>query len=339
MSKDIQGLDGFIWWTGVVENRQDPLNLCRCQIRIFGWHQDDLNMIPSADLPWAHPAFAVNSTTINKTPKEGDWVIGFFMDGKSGQFPCYFGYVPGIPEFLPDNAVGFSDPADNLAERPSYLTDGNAQQYPSILNEPSTSRLYRNEMTDQTVLGVIAENLVTGIPTADGQSWDQPDTSYDAVPPYNDVHETESGHVFELDDTVGAERIHLAHRTGTHIEMRPDGSRMIKVEGTNYEIIAGDDYVNITGTCNITVNGNANIQVDGDVTALVQGNVDATVNGNVTAQVDGNVDATIGGNVTASVGGDMSASISGSMSQSVGGSYSINSGGSFTVSAASINLN
>jgi hypothetical protein len=30
------GLNGFAWWMGVVENRNDPLKMGRCQVRIFG---------------------------------------------------------------------------------------------------------------------------------------------------------------------------------------------------------------------------------------------------------------------------------------------------------------
>ena len=33
------GKDGFVWWKGVIENRDDPLHLGRCQVRIFGWHK------------------------------------------------------------------------------------------------------------------------------------------------------------------------------------------------------------------------------------------------------------------------------------------------------------
>ena len=32
--------DGFNWWIGVVENRQDPEKLGRCKVRIFGYHTD-----------------------------------------------------------------------------------------------------------------------------------------------------------------------------------------------------------------------------------------------------------------------------------------------------------
>ena len=29
-------------------------------------------------------------------PKIGDWVVGFFMDGESGQFPVMMGILPGL---------------------------------------------------------------------------------------------------------------------------------------------------------------------------------------------------------------------------------------------------
>jgi hypothetical protein len=36
--KDFAGKNGFIWWTGVVEDRKDPLKLGRCRVRCIGWH-------------------------------------------------------------------------------------------------------------------------------------------------------------------------------------------------------------------------------------------------------------------------------------------------------------
>jgi len=52
------GLDGFVWFTGVVEDRNDPSKLGRVRVRCLGFHTDDLVDIPTADLPWAtvmHP--------------------------------------------------------------------------------------------------------------------------------------------------------------------------------------------------------------------------------------------------------------------------------------------
>ena len=43
------GLDGFVWFTGVVENRNDPAKLGRVQVRCLGYHTENLNDIPSED--------------------------------------------------------------------------------------------------------------------------------------------------------------------------------------------------------------------------------------------------------------------------------------------------
>ena len=47
------GLDGFVWFTGVVEDRNDPDKLGRVRVRCLGFHTEDLVDIPTADLPWA----------------------------------------------------------------------------------------------------------------------------------------------------------------------------------------------------------------------------------------------------------------------------------------------
>jgi hypothetical protein len=36
---------------GVVENRIDPLQLGRCQVRIFGHHTENKQLLPTSDLP------------------------------------------------------------------------------------------------------------------------------------------------------------------------------------------------------------------------------------------------------------------------------------------------
>ena len=280
--QNFMGQTGFIWWVGVVENRKDPLNLGRCQVRIFGWHTENLQLIPTEDLPWVHPVVPINESDTSKTPLEGQYVMGFFFDGESGQFPAYFGVIPGIPNTKPFQGKGFSDmrtPSD-LQNSPRPF-GGTPSLYPNQLDEPTTSRLFRNENIDKTIIQREKDARVKSIPVSDGSTWSQPTPSYATVPPFNSVKETESGHVMEFDDTKDAERIHLAHRTGTHIEMRPDGSKVTKVVKDNYELIAGDDYVNIVGDCNITINGNANLYVKGNHVEKVDGNYTLQVAGAV----------------------------------------------------------
>lgn len=103
MSKQINtfaGLNGFVWWVGrivlVDGDAVDPLAIGRYRVRIFGWHTDNKSLLPDKDLPWAHPMFSINNSK-SWSPLEPDsWVMGFFMDGESGQFPIIMGFLPGI---------------------------------------------------------------------------------------------------------------------------------------------------------------------------------------------------------------------------------------------------
>ena len=72
IEKDFAGRNGFIWWTGVVESRQDPLNLGRCQIRMFGWHTDNKQLLPTGDLSWALPGNSPNQSMTSAVPLVGD---------------------------------------------------------------------------------------------------------------------------------------------------------------------------------------------------------------------------------------------------------------------------
>ena len=82
-------------------------------------------------------------------------------------------------------------------------------------------------------------------------SWTEPEsaanTDYQPIYPYNNVQVTESGHSFEMDDTPTRERVRLQHRSGTFIEMHPNGDEVHKVYGNGYEITIKDKNVLIKG--------------------------------------------------------------------------------------------
>jgi hypothetical protein len=127
-------------------------------------------------------------------------------------------------------------------------------------------------------------------------AWIEPRSDYQAQYPYNNLTQTESGHLFEMDDTPGAERVRLQHRSGTFTETQSDGTRINKIVGTNYEIIAQDNNVLIKGTCNITIVGDSVMHVQGDATLQVDGNVYESINGDVNQQVAGDMTTTVTGN-------------------------------------------
>lgn len=145
--KNRLGHDNFVWWIGVVEDRVDPLNLGRCKVRIFGSHTDNLQEIPTADLPWATPIYPVNDSRSFSTPMEGDYVFGFFMDGTSSQAPAMLGVFPAIPQKEPDEETGKgftatakyvnSQISEENAVKPIVYTDTPAMK-PVRVGKPTT---------------------------------------------------------------------------------------------------------------------------------------------------------------------------------------------------------
>jgi hypothetical protein len=321
---DFAGTGQFVWWIGFVENRNDPLKLGRVKVRCVGWHADNKMQLPTDVLPWAQVSLPTNGVN-TYSPKEGEMVFGFFMDGPMAQEPIVLGVFPSIPLKAANIQEAFSDPrtAAQLATAPrapeskTYNTDGTgieiteksqAINYPLNLDEPTTSRLARNDSDTitKTFIQERKENKVTDVPTATS-TWNEPETKYGSVYPYNNVMETESGHIVEYDDTPGKERIQIAHRNGSFTEWYPDGDKVEKITKDKYSIVMKDDNVYIMGDCNITVQGNAEVYVQK----------------NANVKIDGNVEVQVGGNYN----------------EIVSGSYTLRSEGNMKIDAPNINLN
>lgn len=256
MKKDFAGLNGFIWWIGVVEDRQDPLKLGRCRVRIAGWQTDDVVSLPTEKLPWAMPMNPLNME-IAHTPKEGDMVVGFFIDGENGQEPVMMGTLPGIPLDKAQIQKGFND-RRNEGQLSSSPVRPNEQptNYPRVLDEPTTSRLARNETLDNSIVSMKKDKRLSIV---------EPEPYYNAKYPYNSVYESESGHALEFDDTKDSERVHIYHRAGSYIEWGPDGSRAERIQKDKFTVVVGDENVYIQGDVNIQVDGNYNLNVTGDI--------------------------------------------------------------------------
>lgn len=304
--KEFLGLDGFYWWFGVVESRQDPKGLGRCQVRIYGAHTDSLSDIPSADLPWAHPINSLN-TPMFSTPKEGDYVFGFFLDGKFAQQPIMMGVMPTIPLEVPTADFGFGDirteeQLKNSPKKPDGIDYGDNDGIGASIIErkggfgtlrypyeslspsgsyPTNSDLARHERIARSFIQRRRDSLNAQINGAFGTSWGEPYPAYNAKYPYNRVMETESGHIQEFDDTPGAERIHTAHRSGTFEEIYPSGTKVEKIVKNNYKIVLCDDHVYIAGRVNIVVDSDADIRVEGNLRVEGRGNMTFGVAGDV----------------------------------------------------------
>lgn len=90
-------------YIGVIEDRNDPLKLGRCKVRVIGLHTHDVVKLPTADLPWAVPMQPITSAAmsgIGVTPLglvEGTNVIVMFQD-EDKQYPIILGSIGGIPQ-------------------------------------------------------------------------------------------------------------------------------------------------------------------------------------------------------------------------------------------------
>ena len=298
--ENFQGQDGFVWFTGVVEDRNDPTKLGRVRVRCVGYHTDDKIKIPTEDLPWAWVLQTVHTPSMNgmgHTPGflvEGTWVMGFFRDPDTLQEPIIMGSLPGVPEKLGDPNKGFNDP--NRRETNPELDGYNTSVYPRTTGEPDTNRLARNFEVQDTIVGDKKAKVVEGIRSADGTTYDEPTTTYNAVYPKNHVFESESGHIVEYDDSSGVERVAQYTMPGTFYEVDAAGNRVDKVVSNDYHLVSGNNHEHIQGDMHLTVEGTLNIkckafniEVTDDYTEDVGGNQTIKIEGSRTTDINGSV--------------------------------------------------
>ena len=306
---EFMGKNGFQWFVGVVEDRSDPKTLGRLRVRCLGYHTENLDKLPTASLPWAHVMNPITSATVSglgQTPLgavEGTWVVGFFQDGSDAQQPIVIGTLPGVPSELPTkgNNKGFQDEvnavypkytetdvnrlavnAKTTAAAGQVSKDANPHSSLTIRKADREKNIGRADFNEVEIKRANLEPLI--LSGDDGTEFSEPLTPYNAQYPYNHVYESEAGHIREIDDTEGAERIHERHATGTGYEIGPDGSKVTRVKKDNYDLITGDDFAHIKGNSSTTVDGGVRVFVNAD---------GATDDGHYTIEVGNNANVNI----------------------------------------------
>lgn len=306
---------GMRHFIGVVEDRNDPDKLGRVKVRVYSVHNSDKSLVPTELLPWAivlNPVTSASMSGVGRSPTgivEGSWVFGIFLDEGEFQQPLVMGTLVGNPSEPPNKDRGFNDPNEIYPLNDPELAE---------LNESSVNRHARDETAeDHITLIEKRDKRIVNIETArapevkqvqpnkadsyyvrpkfdephprfGGQGPDYPPTVPQSVYPLNHVWYTEAGHLFEVDDTPDAERIHWYHTTGTFMEVQPDGNRVTKVNGTDYEIIINDKDVLVKGSVNVRVEGDARLYVKGNMFTEVENDYFLTVGGDYIKKVAGN---------------------------------------------------
>jgi len=317
---EFMGKNGFQWFVGVVEDRQDPQTLGRLRVRCLGYHTEDLNKLETKDLPWAHVMNPITSATVSglgQSPLgavEGTWVVGFFQDGSDAQQPIIIGTLPGVPSELPDTGSkkGFMDAVNGAYPKYKNETDVNRLSV-NDKDLPHSSLTIRNADLDTSVGTAQIDGVFNGVApiptdldlgaervisphtdyTIKGGEWTEPTTPYAAEYPYNHVYESEAGHIREMDDTPGSERIHERHSSGSGYEIHPDGTKVTRVKQDSYTIISNDEYCHVQGTGRQTFDGGLRVRVNSTGTEGSNYNIEVGANASVNVEVNkGNINLT-----------------------------------------------
>ena len=319
----IQNGGVFVWFTGVVEDINDPKEMGRVRVRCYGYHTSSLIDLPTEDLPWASPMLPVTSASMTELGTSatgllnGSWVVGFFRDGTNGQDPVIMGSIPSVSSEV-DYLFGFTDPEAR------YPVDTKLDIPETPLAAKSIGAAYKTAFS-YTKKSDFRKDF-DGVSCANGKygPWSFPPIDSVIAPQYPKNHviayekkddAVEDSHIVEFDVTPGQERISTIHRTGTYNEVTPTGDKTEVINGNNFQVVVKDNNVLVNGSCNLTVNSNC------------------------TTNIVGNWDIQVGGNVTTVVGGNYVENIGGSLKQTTGGACTESYGGNQTTSAPNIFLN
>lgn len=236
MTTKTLGENGFRWFIGtVVDRKSDPQKLGRVKVRIYAVH-DDPATTPDDQLPWAtiiNPPQSASSNQIGITP---------------------LGILEG------STVVGF-------------FADGAEGQLPMILG--TIAGIPENDISKHDVAKLAREeNDLQNSKAAARQTGTlvtEPPSAYKAEYPFNKVYRSERGHVVEIDDTEGEERLHLYHRKGTFTEIDKDGNRVDKIVGDNYTVVAKNNNVLVEGDCIVDIKGKSIVRIEKTSNILVIG--------------------------------------------------------------------
>ena len=342
------GQDGFSWFIGVVEDRNDPKKASRVRVRCLGYHTTDIQEIPTEDLPWATvmmPVTAGANSGIGMSPHfliEGTWVVGFFRD-PAKQEPVIMGALPGVntsetTDFTiaaSSEVGGYSNKTSTSAPPAATTTTGGFKdpnsKYPTSLyiDKPDTNLLAQEAFDTHPSKSI--KDAKDSWSTASGSAEQPATTQSSAKYPTNHVFETETGHYVEFDDTEGNERIHLYHKKGTFIEIDSAGNMIIKTVGNVTNIVAGNMDTYVKGNYSVSAGGNIDIYAGKNLTEKVDGNVKITVTGNV--------ESAITGSLTEEVTMDVTQDYKVNLTTTIGALGSIKASAAMVVGGSSISFN
>ncbi len=282
---------GITLYKGVIEDNNDPKKIQRVRVRVYGIHteknensDETFAHVKTADLPWAEVIGdtgmgLVGGIGLSSVLHQGTWVWVILEEGDFNK-PVVIGTVTGINSNSP---VGKAQSGEGFYDPDEKYPDADRSQ------ETDVNRMARAEGLDDTMHQFINDNLSENEPTSTSDLSEYPNSS---------VFESGSGHIVEIDDTEGNERVRVIHRSGSYFEFKADGSIVQKGTGPkSHYIELGDVDEYIAGAVNKQIAGAVNKQIAGALNAIIGGNATIDTDGNVTINIGGALTVTASGAV------------------------------------------
>ena len=272
--------------TAMLSNTQNNYNIL---VRLGKIKETDDYKVAGGLIASAHVMGAKNADKLDKKDTAGQRAGKYFTLGNTtlgGDATEVIRQYQESGNYLPQTSTLNNE---DLA-RVGGFTDPN-KKYPKY-EYTGLSDINKLAVSDRTHLSFqIKENKrIEKIPLArTDQTWDEPEPAYGAAYPYNQVIETEAGHVIEIDSTPNAERLQIFHKAGTYIEIDVNGSMVRKVVGENYEIMDRNNFVYVKGAQCLTVEGKTSILVKDNAQIEVEGNLSVTGHGDALVQAAGSM--------------------------------------------------
>ena len=353
---NFMGKDGFNWFVGVVEDRNDPSALGRVRVRCLGYHSSDLTELPTVDLPWAHVMHPVTDPCMHgmgNTPSflvEGSYVVGFFRDPEKQQL-VIMGSLPGWPIEPADPTKGFNDPRGKNSTQTSakgdpaygtYPVDGDTYTMKSghSIYEPDTNRLAQG-LASETHKSLIdrRDQRLSGDPASGGKGI--PTATQPFLSAVSDEATNETRGFFEEPQPKGISATAKPYVSGQYpynhvfesesghireIDDSPNAQRLFTQHraGTFEEIHpTGTKVVKVVGDNYEIIAGTSNIFIgatknSGDALNL-------TVNGNVREYIKGDYHLEVQGNYTQKIHKNMRTKIgaggAGNLEEEINGNH------------------
>lgn len=262
--------DNSRWFIGEVKSISDPTRMGRVRVRIFGVHTDDEELIPEDKLPWAQVLAPVTEGGI---PNQGNFlgiqptarVFGLFLDGKNSQMPLVLGSIPHSEKWVSKGGIQSQVTTDiNAQSLTNEVQDGYVQDDAEAFDET----IVKPEVFDHETKRQEAESIEEPLQTNVRKN----------VYPNNKVKRTTSGHVIEVDDTPGGERLHVYHKSGTLVEIQPNGD-IVTQHKNGFRSVTGTDKLYVTGDVEWIVNGKITISASKDITIGTDANFKVVTTG------------------------------------------------------------